>query len=71
MLNFRKLKQDFPPGVIKEGRDLYENQKVISAKILHLDSKNMRICGKVLGQYDNVYESEIEIDRLRKPFGQD
>lgn len=63
MLNFRKLKQDFPPGMVKDGRDLYDSQKVVSAKILHLDSRSMRISGRVLGQYDNIYESEIEIDR--------
>lgn len=64
MLNFRKLKQDFPPNVIKDGRELYDGQKVVSAKILHLDHRCLRISGRVLGQYDNTYESEIEIDRI-------
>lgn len=63
MLNFRKLKQDFSSSIVKEGRDLYEKQKVVSAKLLHLDTKTMRISAKVLGQFDNCYESEIEIDR--------
>ncbi len=63
MLNFRKLKQDFSSAIVKEGRDLHENQKVVSAKILHLDAKTMRIGGRVLGQYENHYESHIEIDR--------
>ncbi len=64
MLNFRKLKQDFSSSIVKEGREFFENDKVVSAKLLHLDSKTMRISGRVLGQYDNHYESEIEIDRL-------
>lgn len=64
MLNFRKLKQDFSSSIVKEGRDLYDKQKVVSAKLLHLDSKTMRIAAKVLGQFDNCYESEIEIDRV-------
>ncbi len=64
MLNFRKLKQDFSSGIVKEGKELYENQKVVSAKLLHLDTRSMRITGRVLGQYDNCYESEIEIDRI-------
>jgi len=64
MLNFRKLKQDFSSTIIKEGRDFYDKEKVVSAKLIHLDSKVMRISGRVLGQYDNYYESEIEIDRL-------
>ncbi|HEY5259515.1 MAG TPA: hypothetical protein VIJ46_02625, partial [Rhabdochlamydiaceae bacterium] len=63
MLNFRKLKQDFSSAIVKEGRDLHDNQKVVSAKILHLDAKTMRIGGRVLGQYENHYESHIEIDR--------
>jgi SNF2 family DNA or RNA helicase len=64
MLNFRKLKQDFSSSIIKEGRDLYDGQKVVSAKILHLDNKTMRVVGRVLGQYDKYYESQIEIDRM-------
>jgi SNF2 family DNA or RNA helicase len=64
MLNFRKLKQDFSSNIVKEGRDLYENQRVVSAKLVHLDSKTMRITSRILGQYDNHYESQIEIDRV-------
>lgn len=63
MLNFRKLKQDFSSNIVKEGKDLYDKQKVISAKLLHLDAKIMRVSAKVQGQYENYYESEIEIDR--------
>lgn len=64
MLNFRKLKQDFSSNIVKEGKDLYDKQKVVAAKILHLDHRLVRISGRVQGQYDNHYESEIEIDRL-------
>jgi len=64
MLNFRKLKTDFSSSIVKEGKDLYDRQKVVSAKLLHLDAKTMRISAKVLGQFDNCYESEIEIDRI-------
>lgn len=63
MLNFRKLKQDFSSSIVKEGRELYERQKVVSARLVHLDAKLMRVSAKVLGQFDNCYESEIEIDR--------
>ncbi len=38
MLNFRKLKQDFSSSIVKEGRELYDKQKVVSAKLLHLDA---------------------------------
>lgn len=63
MLNFRKLKQDFSSNIIKEGRESFDKKKVVSAKLIHLDTKSMRVSGRVLGQYDNYYESEIEIDR--------
>ncbi|NGX38669.1 MAG: hypothetical protein K1000chlam2_01845, partial [Chlamydiae bacterium] len=63
MLNFRKLKQDFSSSIVKEGKGLYDDEKVVSAKILHLDHKTIRIAGRVVGQYENTYESEIEIDR--------
>lgn len=63
MLNFRKLKQDFSSSIIKEGREFFDNNKVVSAKLLHLDNKTIRVSGRVLGQYENYYESEIEIDR--------
>jgi SNF2 family DNA or RNA helicase len=63
MLNFRKLKQDFSSNIVKEGKELFERKKVVSAKLVHLDGKMMRIVGRILGQYENSYESEIEIDR--------
>ncbi|MCB1080864.1 MAG: SWIM zinc finger family protein, partial [Chlamydiia bacterium] len=64
MLNLRKLKQDFSSNILKEGKQLFETKKVLSAKILHLDATSIRISAQVLGQYKNTYESEIEIDRL-------
>lgn len=63
MLNVRKLKQDFSQNVLKEGKTLFDEKKVISAKILSLDDASIRVSAKVLGQYNNTYESEIEIDR--------
>lgn len=63
MLNLRKLKQDFSSSILKEGKQLFETKKVLSAKILHLDTNSIRISAQVLGQYKNTYESEIEIDR--------
>lgn len=63
MLNVRKLKQDFSQSVLREGKELFDDGKVFSAKILHLDATTLRISAKIGGQYDNTYESEIEIDR--------
>lgn len=64
MLNLRKLKQDFSSNVLKEGKDIFEQKKVLSAKIIHFDTESLRINAKILGQYNNTYESEIEIDRI-------
>ncbi len=65
MLNFRKLKQDFSSNILKEGRLLHEQNKVVSAKILKVDSETIRLHAKILGNFENTYESEIEIDRFQ------
>lgn len=64
MLNFRKLKQDFSSAILKEGRQLYEKNKIVTAKILRLDNETIRFSSKILGNFDNAYESEIEVDRF-------
>src|ERR1700722_6865633 len=63
MLNFRKLKQDFSPSILKDGRALYEKKKVVSAKIIKLNLKSVRLSCRVLGSYENTYECEVEIER--------
>lgn len=64
MLNLRKLKQDFSSSILREGKTLFDESKVLSAKILHIDTKTLKISAQVLGKYKNTYESEIEIDRI-------
>jgi len=63
MLNFRKLRQDFSSSILKEGKELHDKNSVIDAKILLFDAKHLRISSRVKGTFENVYESEIEIDR--------
>lgn len=63
MLNFRKLKQDFPPGILKEGKALSDKKMVVSSKIVALSAASVRINCRVMGSFDNTYQSEIEIDR--------
>ncbi|MEX0962076.1 MAG: SNF2-related protein [Simkaniaceae bacterium] len=58
------MKQDFSSNIVKEGKDLFEGSKVVSAKILEFDIKTLRISAQVMGQFENTYECEIEIDRL-------
>jgi hypothetical protein len=64
MLNVRKLKQDFSQNVLREGKELFTDKKVTSAKIINIDSDTLRISAKVAGQFENSYECEIEIDRV-------
>lgn len=63
MLNFRKLKQDYSPAILKDGRTLFEKKKISHAKILKLSPKSVRLSCRVQGSYENTYECEIEIDR--------
>jgi SNF2 family DNA or RNA helicase len=68
MLNFRKLKQDFSSNIVKEGKLLFDNKKVISAKILKLDNDTVRFSGKILSNFGTTYETEVEIDRIESEF---
>ena len=63
MLNFRKLKHDFSPSILKEGKALYDKNMVVSTKIVNLKPELVRFSCRVMGSFDNCYESELEIDR--------
>lgn len=63
MLNFRKLKQDFAPGVLKEGRALFDKKQVMGAKIEKLSPRAVRLSCRVQGAFENAYECELEVDR--------
>lgn len=63
MINFRKLRQDFSSNILKEGKELFEKNSILQAKILHLDGNIVRLAARVKGAFENIYECEIEIDR--------
>lgn len=63
MINLRKLKQDFSPAILKEGKILYEKDQVLSAKIVSINAEAIRLTCRVIGNFDNHYDSEIEINR--------
>lgn len=65
MLNFRKLKQDYAPGVVKEGRSIFEKGMVIEGKIVNLSPKSIRLQCRVGGNFDNTHRCDIEIDRVQ------
>ena len=64
MLNFRKLRQDFSSSILKEGKELFDKQSIIDAKILLFDVKHLKVGARIMGAFENVYESEIEIERI-------
>lgn len=68
MLNFRRLRQDFSPNILKEGKALRDKEAVQSAKIIKLSSDAIRILSKVVGQFDHTYTCEVEIDRTESCF---
>ncbi len=63
MLNFRKLRQDYAPSVIKEGKILFEKGWVQTAKVLKLSEDSVRLLSQVAGQFNHTYTCEVEIDR--------
>jgi SNF2 family DNA or RNA helicase len=63
MLNFRRLKQDYSPSIVKEGKMLYDKGMVTAGKIVNLKPDSVRLSCRVMGSFDNSYQCEIEIDR--------
>lgn len=63
MLNFRKLKHDLPPSIVKEGKTLFDKKMVESVKISKLKADSVRFSCRVMGSFNNYYASELEIDR--------
>ncbi|PJD97058.1 MAG: helicase [Parachlamydia sp.] len=63
MLNFRKLKKDYSPAILNEGKDLYNKGLVVSAKIINLSPQTVRVSCGVMGTFDNKYQCEIEMSR--------
>lgn len=63
MLNFRKLKQDYSPSILKEGKQLFEKEMVVSGKVVHITPRSIRLSCRVMGNFENTYQCELEVDR--------
>jgi len=63
LLNFRKMKHEFSPQMLREGKSLYEKTGVKEARLVQFGEKNIKISAQVAGAYANAYTCEIEIDR--------
>jgi len=64
MLNFRRLKKDFSPAILKEGQACFQDGSVEAVKIINLTTSNLRMNCSIKGAFNNFYTCEIEIDRL-------
>ncbi len=64
MLNARKLKKDFAPSVLKEGKILFDDKMVKTARIVKIDPQTVRLSCLVEGGFNKKYTCEIEIDRI-------
>jgi SNF2 family DNA or RNA helicase len=63
MPNFRKLKKDFSPAMLKEGRALCDKPQAITVpKIDKMTTDVVRLSCRVAGNFENTYHCEIEID---------
>jgi superfamily II DNA or RNA helicase len=64
MLNFRKIKKEYSPLVLKEGRDLFDKKMVDAAHIVHIDSDLIKVSMQVGGKFDNTHDCALEFDRF-------
>jgi len=63
MINFRKIKKDLSPNILKEGQGLYKEGMVTSVKIRSIDGELIQLSCQVMGKFDNQYTCELEISR--------
>ena len=64
LLNFRKMKHDFSPQILRDGKTLFDKNAVVNARIDQFVDKTIKICAQVAGNFGNNYSCELEIDRL-------
>jgi superfamily II DNA or RNA helicase len=64
VLNFRKMRHDFSPAVLKEGKILFEKGGCLGAKIASYSAKQFVIEAKVTGHFQDTHGCSIEVDRL-------
>lgn len=63
LLNFRKMKHEFSPQILRDGKTLHEKTAVKEARLIQFAEKTIKISAQVAGSYANAYTCEIEIDR--------
>ncbi len=63
LLNFRKMKHEFSPQMLREGKTLHEKAAVKEARLVQFGEKTIKISAQVTGAYANAFTCEVEIDR--------
>ena len=63
LLNFRKMKHEFSPQILRDGKILYDKHAVVSSTIAQFTDNSVKISSQVQGNFGNNYCCEIEIDR--------
>ncbi len=64
VLNFRKMRHDFCPAVLKEGKALFEKGSCIGAKIASFSAQQFVIEAEVTGHFQDTHSCSIEVDRV-------
>ena len=63
VLNFRKMRNDFPPGVLREGKTLFDRGSCLGARVVSCTSKQIVVEAKVMGKFDDLHACTLEIER--------
>lgn len=62
VINFRKLKKEFSPSILQQGKELFGAEAVCAVKIVSMDKENLHFNCSVVGKHNNTYECELEVD---------
>lgn len=64
VLNFRKMRHEFSPASLKEGKVLYDKGGCLGARVSSCTARQVVVEAKVMGHFQDVHVCSIEIDRI-------
>jgi len=64
ILNFRKLRHDFSPAILKQGKALFEKGGCFGAKIASYTAEVVVVEAKVMGHFNDIHDCSVEIGRM-------
>lgn len=65
VLNFRKMRHDFSPAALKEGKLLFEKGGCLGARVASCTATQVVVIARVMGHFQDPHECSIEIDRTQ------